>query len=94
MKISNSTRRRKGRGRERRSRRRLDWEAVWLVLVVVMVVGPLSVPPNLRHWALPDQQRRKPSRPVQKKCMYNNSNHNNHNNRSLSGLCTVSGTRR
>lgn len=94
MKISSSSRRRKGRGRKRRSRRRLDWEIVWLVLVVVMVmvVGPLSVPPNLRHWARPDQQRRrKPPPGLFRKSMYDNSNRNN---RSLSRLCTVSGTRR
>ena len=41
------------------------------------------------------EETQAPPRTVQEKIMYDNSNDNdNNNNRSLSGLCTVSGTRR
>lgn len=43
------------------------------------------------------EETQAPPRTVQERIMYDNSNDNdndNDNNRSLSGLCTVSGTRR
>lgn len=41
------------------------------------------------------EETQAPPRTIQERVMYDNSNDNdNTNNRSLSGLCTVSGTRR